>query len=234
MERRGRCAKKRREAKNAGKENFVSIVGYQTIFAKIVLKLSIQILPRHPNDAPKTSNNNLPPQTAGLRYRNTNSYRGRGFHQNRMTRVQQTSMGNNTAPQPRGALVKALLRNISQTQYQQSRAQFADRRVSTMKDGYVASQIPDFTDVIWEERRKSPSPMEMTKTSQKKAAVGKPRGPPLRRNNITTPSTLVNILLREILRSNVPTLPPPNQRPTAQHITQTTTHISNSGPSQIQ
>ena len=64
-------------------------------------------------------------------------------------------MGNNTAPRPRGALVKALLRNVSQKQYQQSRAEFADRGVGTMKDGYVASQTPDFTDVIWEERRQT-------------------------------------------------------------------------------
>jgi len=50
-------------------------------------------LPLNTNDPQKTPNNNLPPQTAGLRYRNPSSYRGRGFHRNRITRVQPLTRG---------------------------------------------------------------------------------------------------------------------------------------------
>jgi hypothetical protein len=51
-------------------------------------------LPSHTNDPKKALNNTLPTQTAGLRYRNTSSYRRRGFHRNRMTRVQPLTHGN--------------------------------------------------------------------------------------------------------------------------------------------
>jgi hypothetical protein len=67
---------------------------------------------------------------------------------------QQVSMGLHASPCPRGDSIKNLLDSLEREQYQRSRAEFADRRKDTTKDGYITAQIPNVTKAVWAERKK--------------------------------------------------------------------------------
>ena len=61
----------------------------------------------------------------------------------------QTSKGLHNAPQPQRVAIKALKTSIVRGQHQRRRDEFVDRGLGTIKDGYVASQIPDLTHQVW-------------------------------------------------------------------------------------
>jgi hypothetical protein len=53
------------------------------------------------------------------------------------------------APQPYRVAIKALETAIAHGEHARRRIEFADRGVSTMRDGYIASQIPDLHRQVW-------------------------------------------------------------------------------------
>jgi hypothetical protein len=54
-----------------------------------------------------------------------------------------------SSPSPHNVAVKALKTSIARGQHQRRRAEFEDRGISTIKDGYTAKQIPDMTRAVW-------------------------------------------------------------------------------------
>jgi len=63
----------------------------------------------------------------------------------------QTSRGLHNAPQPQRVAMKALKTSIVRGEHTRRRKEFTDRGVSTIRDGYVASQIPDLNQQVWSE-----------------------------------------------------------------------------------
>lgn len=61
----------------------------------------------------------------------------------------QTSRGLHTASRPQGVAMKALKTSLVRGQYQQKQSEFAGRGVGALRDGYLPSQIPDLTRVVW-------------------------------------------------------------------------------------
>jgi len=61
----------------------------------------------------------------------------------------QTSQGLNSAPRPQGIAMKALKESIIRGQLAKSRAEFDDRGIGTIKDGYIAEQVTDLTYQVW-------------------------------------------------------------------------------------
>lgn len=61
----------------------------------------------------------------------------------------QVSQKLHSSPSPHNVAVKALKTSIARGQHQRRRAEFEDRGVSTIKDGYTAKQIPDMTRAVW-------------------------------------------------------------------------------------
>lgn len=57
----------------------------------------------------------------------------------------QTSRGLHTEPQPQRVAMKALKTSIVRGEHSRRRAEFMDCRVSTILDGYLASQILDLS-----------------------------------------------------------------------------------------
>jgi len=55
----------------------------------------------------------------------------------------QTSQGLHNAPQPKRIALKALKTSIVRGEHARRREEFIDRGISTFRDGYLASQIPD-------------------------------------------------------------------------------------------
>jgi hypothetical protein len=55
----------------------------------------------------------------------------------------QTSRGLHNAPRPQQVALKALTTSLVRGEHSRRREEFVDRGVSTILDGYVASQIPD-------------------------------------------------------------------------------------------
>jgi hypothetical protein len=54
-----------------------------------------------------------------------------------------------SSPLPHNVAVKALKTSIARGHNQRRRAEFEDRRLSTIIDRYTAKQIPDMTRVVW-------------------------------------------------------------------------------------
>jgi hypothetical protein len=54
-----------------------------------------------------------------------------------------------SSPSPHNVAVKALKTSIARGQHQRRRAEFEDRGLSTIKDGYTAKQIPNMTKAVW-------------------------------------------------------------------------------------
>lgn len=63
----------------------------------------------------------------------------------------QTSQGLHNAPQPYRVALKALEMSIIRGEHTRRREEFTDRGISTFRDGYVASQIPDLHRQVWGE-----------------------------------------------------------------------------------
>jgi hypothetical protein len=63
----------------------------------------------------------------------------------------QTSQGLHSAPQPKRVALKALETSIIQGEHTRRREEFADRGISTFRDGYLASQIPDLSRQVYSE-----------------------------------------------------------------------------------
>ena len=63
----------------------------------------------------------------------------------------QTSRGLHNAPQPTRITLKALETSILRGEHARRRGEFTDRGISTFRDGYVASQIPDLNHQVWSE-----------------------------------------------------------------------------------
>jgi hypothetical protein len=61
----------------------------------------------------------------------------------------QTSLGLHHAARPQRVAMTALKTLIAQGQHQRRRDEFTDRGLATIRDGYVASQIPDLTRKVW-------------------------------------------------------------------------------------
>ena len=61
----------------------------------------------------------------------------------------QVSAKLHSSPSPHNVAVKALKTSIAQGQHARRRAEFDDRGLSTIKDGYTAKQIPDMTRAVW-------------------------------------------------------------------------------------
>ncbi|KAF7125749.1 hypothetical protein CNMCM5793_002042 [Aspergillus hiratsukae] len=61
----------------------------------------------------------------------------------------QTSSGLHNAARPQRVAMTALKTSIARGQHQRRRDEFTDRGLATIRDGYVASQIPDLTRKIW-------------------------------------------------------------------------------------
>jgi hypothetical protein len=61
----------------------------------------------------------------------------------------QVSAKLHSSPSPHNIAVKALKTSIARGQHQRRRAEFEDRGLSTIKDGYTAKQIPDMTRAAW-------------------------------------------------------------------------------------
>ena len=57
----------------------------------------------------------------------------------------QTSLGLHSAARPQRVALTALKTSIARGQHQRSRAEFEDRGLATIRDGYTATQIPDLT-----------------------------------------------------------------------------------------
>ena len=63
----------------------------------------------------------------------------------------QTSQGLHNAPQPQRVAIKALKTSIARGEHSRRCEEFTDRGVSTIRDGYLASQIPDLNRLVWSE-----------------------------------------------------------------------------------
>lgn len=63
----------------------------------------------------------------------------------------QTSSGLHSAPQPKRVALKALETSIVRGEHTRRREELTDRGVSTFRDGYLASQIPDLNRQVWAE-----------------------------------------------------------------------------------
>jgi hypothetical protein len=63
----------------------------------------------------------------------------------------QTSQGLHNAPQPKRVALKALETSIVRGEHVRRREEFVDRGISTFRDGYLASQIPDLHRQVWSE-----------------------------------------------------------------------------------
>ena len=63
----------------------------------------------------------------------------------------QTSQGLHNAPQPKRVALKALESSIVRGEYARRREEFTDRGISTFRDGYLASQLPDLHRQVWSE-----------------------------------------------------------------------------------
>jgi hypothetical protein len=63
----------------------------------------------------------------------------------------QTSQGLHNAPQPKRVALKALKTSIIRGEHLRRREEFTDRGISTFRDGYLASQIPDLHHQVWSE-----------------------------------------------------------------------------------
>jgi Centromere DNA-binding protein complex CBF3 subunit, domain 2 len=61
----------------------------------------------------------------------------------------QVSAKLHSSPSPHNVAVKALKTSIMQGQHARRRAEFDDRGLSTIRDGYTAKQIPDMTRAVW-------------------------------------------------------------------------------------
>jgi hypothetical protein len=61
----------------------------------------------------------------------------------------QTSMGLHSATRPQRVALTALKTSIARGQHQRRRAEFEDRGLATIRDGYTATQIPDLTRKAW-------------------------------------------------------------------------------------
>ncbi len=63
----------------------------------------------------------------------------------------QTSCGLHNAPQPKRVALKALETSIVRGEHSRRREELTDRGISTFRDGYLASQIPDLNRQVWTE-----------------------------------------------------------------------------------
>jgi hypothetical protein len=63
---------------------------------------------------------------------------------------QQVSRGLHNAPKPDRVAMKALKTSIARREHMRRRAEFADRGIATIQDGYTATQIPDLHKKAWE------------------------------------------------------------------------------------
>jgi hypothetical protein len=63
----------------------------------------------------------------------------------------QTSKGLHNAPQPTRVALKALETSIARGEHARRHEEFTDRGISTFRDGYLASQIPDLHRQVWSE-----------------------------------------------------------------------------------
>jgi hypothetical protein len=61
----------------------------------------------------------------------------------------QTSLGLHSADRPQRVALTALKTSIARGQHQRRRAEFEDRGLATIRDGYTAMQIPDLTKKAW-------------------------------------------------------------------------------------
>jgi hypothetical protein len=61
----------------------------------------------------------------------------------------QVSTKLHSSPSPHNVAVKALKTSIARGQHARRRAEFDDRGLSTVRDGYTAKQIPDMTRAVW-------------------------------------------------------------------------------------
>jgi hypothetical protein len=61
----------------------------------------------------------------------------------------QTSRGLHAAPRPQRVALQALKTSIARGQHQRRRDEYTDRGLATIRDGYVASQIPDLARKVW-------------------------------------------------------------------------------------
>jgi hypothetical protein len=61
----------------------------------------------------------------------------------------QTSLGLHSAARPQRVALTALKTSIARGQHQRRRAEFEDRGLATIRDGYTAAQIPDLTQKAW-------------------------------------------------------------------------------------
>jgi hypothetical protein len=62
----------------------------------------------------------------------------------------QISMRLHSSPSPHNVAIKAMKTSIARGQHQRRRAEFEDRGIATIKDGYAAKQIPDMTRAVWQ------------------------------------------------------------------------------------
>ena len=63
----------------------------------------------------------------------------------------QTSMGLHSADRPQRVALTALKTSIVQGEHKRRWDEFVDRGLSTIRDGYTASQIPDLTQKVWQQ-----------------------------------------------------------------------------------
>jgi hypothetical protein len=61
----------------------------------------------------------------------------------------QTSLSLHSAARPQRVALTALKTSITRGQHQRRRAEFEDRGLATIRDGYTALQIPDLTRQVW-------------------------------------------------------------------------------------
>ena len=61
----------------------------------------------------------------------------------------QTSLGLHSAPRPQRVALTALKTSIARGEHQRRRAEFEDRGLATIRDGYTADQIPDVSRAVW-------------------------------------------------------------------------------------
>lgn len=63
----------------------------------------------------------------------------------------QTSMGLHSADRPQRVALTALKTAIVRGEHKRRRDEFVDRGLSTIRDGYTASQIPDLAQKVWQQ-----------------------------------------------------------------------------------
>ena len=61
----------------------------------------------------------------------------------------QISQKLHSSPSPHNVAIKAMKTSIARGQHERRRAEFEDRGIATIKDGYTAKQIPDMTRAVW-------------------------------------------------------------------------------------